>query len=245
MRKAIVSTLLVGILLLTAGCRGANSSKNIQLAPEVPAASEVPLEPSGEQPAEPSGDLAIDERIGNAVKDAYTGIEIDAFIRERKAILPGAPVPVTVIVKNTGDETVDYVQGSGSYTLPDALFLRADGLQPVLSTDRLGAATMDFRTQELKPGEQLEFVLYVMAIEPNAAFGSYTIELYGDSGAYIAEENWDDIREKFPDLTPAEPGSYQGQAYFLYYTRNESGVSDFTVEPSGYAECDFPITVSR
>lgn len=244
MRKAFLSSVLAVMLLMIAGCGVNNQANDIKLAPEAPESTEIIEEAPTEPPAEIPPAPDIEQRFGNAVKNAYTGIEIDAFIRERKAILPGSAIPVTVIVRNTGDETVDYIQGSGSYQTPEALFIGVDGLQAVLPKDHLGPMTMDFRTLELNPGDELEFVMYVMAIEPNAKFDTYSIEMYSDSNKYIAERDWQELQEEFPDLLPAESGTYQGQAYFIYYMRGESGVSDFTTEPNGYAEYDFQITVN-
>lgn len=244
MRNTMMQILLAGMLLITASCGASNRSDEVHSASEAPPAFQPPAESSAEHPEDATTAPDIGQRLGSAVQDAYADIEIDAFIRERKAILPGFAIPVTVTVKNSGEETVDYIHGSGSYATPEALFIHADSLQTVLPEDHLGPTTMDFRTEELKPGGRLEFVMYVMAIEPHANFNTYTIEMYYDNGEYIAGKEWDGLRQEFPDLTPAEPGSYQGQAYFLYYTRNGSGVSDFTTEPTGYAEYDFRITIS-
>lgn len=248
MNKTNALALLTGILLLFAGCGTNAPADNIKLASEAPAESIVTEIPSVESPPEVSEENPavsnIGQRLGGAVKDAYAGIEIDAYVRERKAILPGFAVPVTVTVKNTGSQTVDYIWGSGSYKSPEALFINVNGLQTVLPPDRLGPATMDFRTEELKPGDTLEYVMYVMAIEPNANFDTYSIKMHSADSGYIAEKGWDELQKEFPDLVAAKSGSYEGQAYFLYYIRNESGTSDFTEMPTGYAEHSFSIGVS-
>lgn len=244
MRKAFLSFVLAVMLFVIAGCGTNNQANDIKLTSEAPESTETPAEAPTEPPTSIPPALSIKQRLGNVVKDAYTGIEIDAFIRERKAILPGFAIPVTVVVRNTGDETIDYVQGSGSYQTPEAVFIGVDGLQAVLPKDHLGPTTLDFRTQELKPGDELEFTMYVMAIEPDPNFDTYSIEMYSDNERYIAEQEWQELQEEFPDLIPAASGSYQGHAYFIYYVRGESGASDFTTEPTGYAQYDFQISVS-
>lgn len=243
MKNIYLSVILV-IALLASGCGVINRTDEIKLASEVPETSEI----RAETPNKPQTDVlpapSADDRLQNLVKDAYPSIEVEAFIRERKAILPGSSIPVTVTVKNVGTEAVDYIQGSGRYETPEAVFMSVDGLQTVLPKDHLGPVTMDFQTKELQPGEELQFVMYVMVIEPDDNFNTYTLEVYKDGEKYIAESDWPGLQKEFPDLIPAKSGSYQGHVYFVYYLRDASGVSDFTKEPSGYAECDFPISVS-
>lgn len=243
MKKIFLTAILTAVLLIS-GCRANNRSDELKLVSETPEASEIPVEINSALPISVPPSQSAEQRLKNSVKDAEPGIEIEAFIRERKAILPGSSIPVTVIVKNTGTETVDYVQGSGRHKTPDAVFISADGLQTVLPKDHLDPMTMDFVTKELKSGEELQFVMNVMAIEPDDSFNTHTLEVYNDGGKYITETDWFELQKEFPDLVAAESGSYQGHAYFLYYTRDASGVSDFTAEPSGYAECDFPISVT-
>lgn len=243
MRNIFWAAILAAALLVS-GCAANNRTDDIKLASEVPETSEIPAETQNNPATDVTPAPSPDERLSNLVKDAYNGIEIEAFIRERKAILPGFAIPVTVTVKNSGTETVDYVQGSGRYETPEAVFISADGLQTVLPKDHLGPVTMDFQTKELKPGEELQFVMYVMAIEPDDNFNTYTLEVYKDGEKYIAGMDWPGLQKEFPNLIPAKSGSYQGHAYFVYYLRDASGVSDFTKEPSGYAGYDFPISVS-
>lgn len=238
MKKTIA--ILLGLMmlmpaLLVAGCK----------------ANEAP--PSGEQ-TEPTENAATSEAehplLEGLIKNEYDGIEITVNVLERMAILPGAPVPVTVTVTNTGDKSVFYVQGSGSFETPQALFLQSEQLQPVRPSDQLGIATMDFVTKELKPGENLIFKLYVMAIEPNTKFDDYTYEMFNE-GVYIADMEWPTLHERYPDLTAVPSGSYTVNAYFVYtfvdvvYTgAGEDGQNNAFGEATGYAAAECMIGVS-
>lgn len=250
MKKSLLVIVLSAMLIMS-GCGASrnNQDNTVILAPdETPAISAPPAaEPPSVEVEPPSAIVnpSVKHNLEGLTRDKYDGLEITAEVLERKAILPGAPVPVTVIVKNTGGKTVDYVQGSGKFETPEAVFIDVEGLQTVMPKDHLGPMTLDFVVKELKPGEELRFVIYVMAIEPNENFDRYTVDMHTDGGVYIAETDWTQLLEEYPDLIPAEPGAYRGDAYFTYQTRDGGESEDsFTVNPDGYAAYEFTINVS-
>ncbi len=180
----------------------------------------------------------------DGLPNEYPELTITAAILPRKAILPGSAFPVTVTVKNGGDKTISYVQGSGSYTTPDALLIGADGLQPVIAKDRLGIHTTDFVTKNLAPGETLTYTVQVMAIEPSRNFGDYTHTLFNEENIYIAELAWADIKGRYPDLIAAKAGSYPG-TFGFEYAINTGDVAAALAGPTSYAVTDITINVTE
>jgi hypothetical protein len=239
MKKGILALLLAS-LILSAGC-----SKKDETVLEEPAVDEAVVEQhETETPVTPTSPT-VQERLEGLTQNEYDGIEMTAAILPRMAILPGSTIPVTVTVQNTGDKTVVYTQGSGSFTTPQALLAETHGLQPILPQDHLGIATMDFAVRELQPGEQLQFVVYVRAIEPHAEFDTYSRELYnaGES-AYIGDLGWDALYERHNTLVPVQAGAYESRIYFTYYVLEESAEPNLTAAPTGYAFADLSIQVT-
>ncbi|MCL2486359.1 MAG: hypothetical protein FWE86_02015 [Oscillospiraceae bacterium] len=226
MKKLLIMTLLLALAI--SGCKSP---------------ADLPENVTGTDAGDASAGNQNLDFLEGLIKNEYDGIEITAEMLERMAILPGMPIPITVVVTNTGDKSVFYVQGSGSFETPEALFLKSDELQTVRPSDQLGIMTMDFVTKELKPGESLHFKLYAMAIEPNENFDEYTFELFAE-GTYIAEMDWLTLNERYPDLVAAEPGSYTVNAYFLYTVAGEDGQNDAFVGATGYAQAEAVIGVS-
>ena len=184
------------------------------------------------------------EILADLTKDMYDGLEFSVNVLERNAILPGMSFLATVVVENKGSDSLYYTKGSGSFTTPESLFLFSDSLQTVQPRDHLGIVTMDFVTNELEPGDSLMFKLPVMAIAPNPDFNTYTFELFGEE-TYIADMEWSDLEDRFPDLKAAAPDSYTIKAYFLYnIAKIENDVSNAFDGPSGYAEAECVISVS-
>ena len=235
-RKLIMA--ILALCLLCTACGAPPTETAVHPSQQV----EPPQVEVDEQPGNNAeGDVSP---VANLILDEYDGIAVTAAILERKAILPGAAIPVQVTVANTGDKTISYVQGSGSHTTPAALLIEADGLQVVRYKDHLGFATMDFVTKELKPGESVNFTVYVMAVEPHASFSDYTDEVYKDNQQYIAELEWAKLQEDFPALTAAANGSYNGRAYLRYYVLEEGAGPMLTQEPTGYAQGDFLVNIT-
>jgi len=227
-KKLLIIVLLIALPM--AGCVGGGKD---------PAPAPLPDPGPGGTETPPPVDL-----LEGLTKDEYPGIEMSADVLERMALLPGMPVPVTVVVQNKGDKTVSYVQGSGSFETPQALFLRSDSLQPVIPRDQLGIMTMDFVTKELKPGESLLFKFSVMAIEPNAGFDGNTQALFLDEETYIADLEWPALQERYPDLTAVKPGSYTVSAFFIYTMASGDGEADIFGGGTGYAQADCAIGIS-
>jgi len=218
-RILLIFGLMIAIVIISTGCQSAAAA---------------PAEPTPVKPPDSVADLT---------KDEYDGITISVDVLERKAILPGNVFTATVVVENTGDKTVSFVQGSGSFEIPEAVFLYSDTLQTIIPSDHLGIMTMDFVTHELKPGESLVFKLNAMAIQPNPDFDSYTLQLFNED-MYIGDMDLSNIQDRFPSLVAADPGSYTMKAYFLYSLVDENGEFGFLMGPTGYAEAETIINIS-
>ena len=244
-QKILLSALaltLLGTVVLGTACSAAATTPP---EPDPTLASAVHPVQHVEPPVLPEAEApAAQNPVEGLVRDEYDGLEITASVLERKAILPGFGVPVSVTVKNTGDKTISYVQGSGSHTTPSALVVEVDGLQTARYKDHLGAATMDFVTKDLKPGEAVSFVAYVMTIEPHPDFSKYTDELFGDGQQYIAEADWSALQERFGELKAAGNGVYDGRAYLRYSIQEDGGGLTLTQEPTGFSQGDFTINIA-
>lgn len=240
-----ISVMLLALIFLLAGCGSGNQSPgNTDTTNDTtPTATEETI--SSDETLETEADLSIEDRLTDLIRDEYDGLEISAVVLERKAIIPGSIIPVTVTIRNNGEQTIVYPHGSSSSEIPEALLVDAVGLQPVLSESQLGIATMDMVYNELAPGEELTFVINVMAIEPNEEFETYTFELYNESGTYIGNMSWEEIQAEFPNLTAVAPGSFDIHVYFTYYVLTEETRSDATASVTGYAQADLTITVTE
>ena len=235
MKKYFVITICVAALF-AAGCQTS--------APPDPGTAQQEQPPVDQSPGVQEYTPDPPEILADLIKDEYDGLDFSVNVLERNAILPGMSFIATVVVENTGDETLYYTQGSGSFSTPEALFLFSDSLQTVLPKDHLGIVTMDFVTNELKPGDTLLFKLPVMAVKPNPDFNIFTFELFNED-KYIADMEWPDLQDTYPDLAAAAPGSYTIKAYFLYnIARVENDVSNVFEGPTGYAEAECVISIS-
>lgn len=244
MKKVFAYALV--LLLLSTGCGAGNNSSSSSWPVEPESSLPEAVVEEGTEPEEietPPEEEAVDPLEG-LIRDEYEGLAITAAVLERKAILPGFSVPVTVTIQNTGDKTVFYTQGSGVFETPEALILQSEDLQPVLPKDHLGIMTMDFVTKELKPGEELQFVLYVMAIKPTPSFDSYTYDMFNADQTYIVDMEWAALQEEYPDLVAVEPGSYTVYANFRYLTVGEGEEASPMAAPTGYAQAECVIGVS-
>jgi len=207
------------------------------------AGSAPPADSSQEGNTDMHEDNSAPDLVSGLVKDQYAGLDFSVNVLERMAILPGNPFQATVLVENNGDKTVSYVQGSGTFETPEALFIYSELMQRVKPSDQLGINTMDFVTKELKPGESLQLKLNVLAIEPNPDFDLYTFELH-DEGTYITDVDWADLKDRFPSLVALAPGSYTLNAYFFYSVPDENGDIDPFGGPTGYAKASTIIGIS-
>ena len=231
---------LILLILATVFATGCTTGPKTQAAPDPSPEPQPDNQPPGVQEAGPAPDFLAD-----LTKDEYDGLDFSVNVIERSAILPGMVFQATVLVENKGDKTLSYTQGSGSFETPDALVLYSDTLQTVLTRDRLGIMTMDFVTNELKPGDNLLFKLPVMAIEPSPDFNACAFELFGEE-LYIADMEWPDLQERYPDLAAVEPGAYTLKAFFRYSIREggEAGQFDAFGGDTGYAEAECTVSVS-
>lgn len=258
MKKVIAIALMLTLSLSAlAGCGSGPAAQatdpGTEPTPSAEVATPTPTEAGGEETQAPEETLPPEETespeaptiasmLEGLEKNAYESLVFTAEAAGEPAA-PGAAIPITVTVKNEGEETVVYVQGSGSHTTPDALLLEAEGLQAVKAKDKLGIATMDYVVKELKPGEELTFTLYVMAIEQHEQFDTYSYELNGED-KYIAEMSFAELQEKYPELTAAAPGEYSGSVYFRYFTK-AAGEDSLFGEANSYAQAEFAITVAE
>jgi len=232
MRKklVLVPAFILSILLLTTGCQAYGSDTPEEQTPEA-------------QPPTVQGGGSVPDVITGLTVNEYDGLDISVNVLERMAILPGNVFQATVLVENNGDKTVSFVQGSGSFQTPEAIFLYSDTLQTIIPQDHLGIMTMDFVTQELKPGESLLYKLDVIAVKPNPDFDAYTFEMF-DEGTYIGDMEWSVMQERFPGLVAVEPGSYSLKAYFLYRIADENEQFAAFEGPTGYAVAESIIGIS-
>ncbi|MGL5435184.1 MAG: hypothetical protein ACRDBO_07260 [Lachnospiraceae bacterium] len=207
---------------------GAEITRESAGAPTVTASSEA----AGETTADPYANLILNQ---------YEGLEMTAAILPRNAIIPGITVPVTIVITNNGEQSISYVQGSGSFSTPQALQIAVDGLQTILPEDYLGAALMNYVVRVLKPGEYLQFTMNVKTVEPNDNFDNYTYNLYRKEQTYIGNLDILDLYDRYPDLTPAGSGSYEGVVSFMY--RIIEGDQDTAVfgDATGYIQA--PVTI--
>lgn len=187
-------------------------------------------------------DEAVTDPYAGLTLNQYEGLEMTAAILPRNAIIPGSTVPVTIVITNTGEQTVSYVQGSGSFTTPQALHMEISDLQPILPEDHLGAATMDYVVKELKPGESLNYVMNIKTIKPSENFDNYTYDLFNKEQAYIGEMDIAELFETYDDLEPAVAGPYEGTATFVYYLADDSQAANVFGEATGYVQA--PVTIS-
>jgi len=226
MKKYIIVIILITALFVT-GCRTGNTASD-----------------SNQNQPSVQGDGSAPEFIDGLIRDQYDGLEFSVEVLERKAILPGTVFQATVLVENKGDKTINYIQGSGSFTTPEALSVFSDSLQTILPEDHLGVMTMDFVTDELKPGDSLLFRFNVMTIAPDPDFATYTHDLFNE-GTYIADMDLASLQDRFPSLTAVAPGSYTLKAYFLYTVPEEGGGEfDFMGGATGYAVAETVINVT-
>lgn len=206
--------------------------------------------PPSSQPADalPEPDMPISERTEGLEPDAYDGLKLTAELITEKPILPGDAFEVRVDLENTGDKTVAYVQGSGSWRTPQNLFGEGEHLQYVLPRDNLGIATMDFVVQFLEPGESKNFNLTFMAIEPSADFVERTHELFYESDIYIADMSWAELQETFPDLIATQPGVHGAGVFLLYSILDPDAADDVSVDisvPTTFAQALVPVTIDQ
>jgi hypothetical protein len=254
----VLTTAFALILSLTA-CGG---EAPLQSQDATPSSSESATEPAsgtsepGEPPSETLASSDATSSESTAAPDSNTTLEdltlneyadlsLTAAVLERKAILPGSFVPITVTVSNNGDKTISYVQGSGGYTIPNALSWSIAELTWVWPEDRLGVATSDFVAKQIVPGESVNFVVYVMTIEQNPEqFEAAARELYDTDGMYISNMEWSVLQEKYPWMTPVPAGSYTGEVSFQYSIDDGSGNVPLT-GPTGYAQTEIIIGVTE
>ena len=236
MKKQLILTLtmILTIAILATGCRAAGA----------PPSDADPGQTSDGQPPNVQEDSTRPDAVADLIENEYDGIDISVEVLERMAILPGMSFQATVLIENNGDKTVSYVQGSGSFDIPEAVFLHSDTLQTILPEDRFGAMTDDFVTQLLEPGDSLLFRLNVMAIEPDPEFNAYSQDVFASDGEYIGNMEWAALQERFPGLTAVQPGSYILNAYFLYRIHDENDQFAAFSGPTGFAEAQTLIGIS-
>ena len=169
-----------------------------------------------------TGRTDIEVMIENLVENEYPQLEITAAVLERMAILPGSTVRLNIVLENKGDSTISFVKGSGSYRIPQALYVLSDEIQTILPIDRLGIATMDFVTETLAPGESLSFDYYLRMTEPNKEFDTLTRTVFMEDEVYVGDLSWEELQGKLSDLIPLESGSYEVSIFFLYSIVDDS-----------------------
>ena len=217
---------MMAVAFLISGCADSSNSENTDSGVDEGLIIGDEYETDGEIEGNTDGNGIIDIGTGgvtdietlieNLVQDEYPQLEITAAVLERMAILPGSTVRLSIAITNNGDETINFIKGSGSFKIPDALYVMSEQIQTIPSADRLGIATMDFVVETLEPGDNLTFDYYLRMIQPNIEFDQMTRDLFMEEEVYVADLSWEDLQSKFPDLVPLESGTYEVQVFFLY-----------------------------
>lgn len=254
--KKMLLVLTLALAVLFVGCTSPSPSATPTPTPEqqqatpTPEPEETPTESPEETPEETDPQLpeaqnsleAIEQSLQGLTENEYEGLEITAAVLPRAALMQGGFIPVTITVENKGEETIHYVQGSGSAEVPNAVKVGSADLQPVISKGNLGAMTMDYRVNELKPGKTLTYTINVLAVKPNASFDEYTNTLYNDGETYIGDLSWDELTEKYADLELVDEDSYSISAYFIYIV-GAGEDNAVTSEPTGYAKASIDVGI--
>lgn len=246
--KKLAPVVLASALLL-ASCSGGGA-----VASSTPASSSETLssEVSSSAVVESSSEVEITEEVINTIEEQlatmtenqYPELAVTAEIRNRDTILPGGAIELAINIVNNGSQTILYPVGAQTNEIPDALIVDVPGLQTVVPEGNLGIRTMDMQYKELAPGETLNFVYTVLADEPNAQFDAYTFDVYmSDNGKYIATLPIEELQAIYPDIIPAQPGTYTGKVYFQYMMQLEEGTDTFAQNPTGYNTAEVTIGV--
>jgi hypothetical protein len=264
MKRLKMLAILTGIVLLVGSVTGCGQPVNPQEGPGATPEADIvedTMNPEDETIVEIDPELPIDNDLGyidigfgmpsltieeltaGLIENEYPDLVVSAVVLERMAILPGSTIRVTVTISNEGEETIAFVRGSGTNEIPDALKLVSDDLQPILSQDRLGIATMDFQIDTLEPGESLNFSLFVRAIEPNENFDNYTFKVFADNMTYIGDLDWGAISHEFPSLTEVEPGPHSVSVYFFYTIVDSEEFDIFGTDATGFNVATLEIVV--
>ena len=244
--KIKVFTALAVFGMLISGCAGENSGNIQGAANNEPAADTREDAPRDDiSPINSESGRQIDFTSG-LTHDIYSDIEMTASVT-KDTVTAGDTVPVTVTISNTGDKTIAYTHGPGSFQTPEALHIRAQELQPILYEDWVsaGSVTSDYQAKELAPGESLNFTVHVRAIEPHISFDEYTRNHYAEHNSYIGDTEWEELHDIHNELTAVKAGSYTGNVYFRYYVLEEGGEADISEDPTGYARAEFTVRVEQ
>lgn len=191
----------------------------------------------------------VEQVLSTLMEGQYPELAMTAEMKG-ESVEPGAATTVEITLSNEGDKTLVYSQGSYTMENPSALLMEVEGLQPVMSKDQLEAVTDDTSRRNmdpilLEPGEEKVFEMEVLAIEPNAGFDERTYTLYTVDDEYIADLEWEELYELYPDLVKAEAGTYTGHAYFTYYVLQDGETASDTQTPTGYGLTDFMVIVAE
>lgn len=185
----------------------------------------------------------IQQRLEGLTQGLYGGLSLTALPRAN-GIPPGGALYVDIDIQNTGDRPVLYVQGSGRFKTPQALFLDGGGLQPVLPADYLGPATMDYVTKQLDPGQVRQFALALRAVVPGDAFAAVSYDLWNREQLYIADLPWPQLQARLPGVQPAAAGRYTCAAYFTYALPLEADEPGVFLGPTAYLSAPFAVDVA-
>ena len=265
MKKIKMLAVVLGIVLLVSLIVGCGPPVNVQESPgaqpdmayDIPEEEDEPIvliDPPVEIDEEDDSplidigmggpiSLTLEELTEGLIENEYPGLVIEAVVLERMAILPGSTIRVSVTLSNQGDETIAFVKGSGSNEVPEALRIFSDDLQPILTPDRLGFATMDFVVETLEPGETRNYSLYVRAVWPNENFDDYTFQLFVDGEGYMGELDWESVSQRFPNLLEVESGPHSVSVYLFYTIVNSEEMDMFGMEATGFNRTTLEIFV--
>ncbi|WRS28310.1 hypothetical protein U6B65_04035 [Oscillospiraceae bacterium MB08-C2-2] len=184
--KRQLTALLLGLLLVSAaGCT--TKDKND---------SSLPSEPAGA--SEPAKEVKKEADV-YTVEDENVSVEIKL---DDKQYDLETVIPLVVEITNKSDETVAFIQGSGSNLVPDGLKVKFGGFAGMFYPE---ITTMDYRTQFLEPGETVSFDL---------PYAPYIYQGTEEKSAFGTDKDLDFFKGK--DFRPAEPGVVEGTLEFTY-----------------------------
>jgi len=167
-----------------------------------PAANPSALESAEEE-------VSREESMGRMVANDHVVVEV---------IVRGTPfsmdefVSVYVQIANVGEDTLSFIHGSGSNTVPDALQINVGDLVGIY---RPGIMTMDFQTHTLNPGDMLEFDIGFAPYTSNVDFAFIPFMTSDEADIEFFEDN--------EDFSPAIPGIFEGEVSFSYVVHDSNG----------------------
>lgn len=181
---------MIVLLLGVTGCGNRQGTSPAASEPQNTSAPEASAgTPEPESPAEPAEMTTFsDDMLTMVVEISQAAYTINDIIDVRVSII------------NNSGGMIQYVHGSGSYIVPDALRIGLGGLNPLFFPEIM---TMDYQVSVLEPGETMSFDCPFAPYIPN-------------SGEFVYGTGHDLSFFEQGDFTPVPAGILAGTAEFSY-----------------------------